>query len=63
MSKRENLEKDETFTLSQIVTLTQGKPSTVKLRLKELVEKGYLVPKRQGRGAHYVKPRPKGLRD
>jgi len=43
----------ETLTLSQIVALTQGKPSTVKLRLKELVEKGYLVPKGQGRGAHY----------
>lgn len=46
----------ETLTLSQIVKLTQGKPSTVKLRLKELVEKGYLVPKGQGRGAHYVRP-------
>ncbi len=44
----------ETLTLSQIVKLTQGKPSTVKLRLKELVEKGYLMPKGQGRGAHYV---------
>ena len=44
----------ETLTLSQIVKLTKGKPSTVKLRLKELVEKGYLVPKGQGRGAHYV---------
>jgi Fic family protein len=30
----------ETLTLSQIVKLTKGKPSTVKLRLKELVEKG-----------------------
>jgi Fic family protein len=47
----------ETLTLSQIVKLTQGKPSTVKLRLKELVEKGYLVPKGQGRGAHYVSKR------
>jgi len=46
----------ETFTLSQIVKLTQGKPSTVKLRLKELVDKGYLVPKGQGRRAHYVRP-------
>ncbi|MFN0079547.1 MAG: hypothetical protein ACKVY0_24040 [Prosthecobacter sp.] len=46
----------ETLTLSLIVKLTQGKPSTVKLRLKELVEKGYLVPKEQGRGAHYVRP-------
>ena len=46
----------ETLTLSQIVTLTKGKLSTVKLRLKELVEKGYLVPKWQGRGAHYVRP-------
>ena len=44
----------ETLTLSQIVKLTQGKPSTVKLRLKELVEKGYLMPKGQGRGAHYI---------
>jgi Fic family protein len=44
----------ETLTLSQIVKLTKGKPSTVKLRLKELVEKGYLVPKGQGRGAHYL---------
>lgn len=35
--------------------LTQSKPSTVKLRLKELVEKGCLLPKGQGRGAHYVR--------
>ncbi|MCB1228561.1 MAG: helix-turn-helix transcriptional regulator, partial [Verrucomicrobiales bacterium] len=48
------LPSHETLTLSQIVTLTKGKPSTVKLRLKELVEKGYLMPKGQGRGAHYV---------
>ena len=47
----------ETLTLSQIVKLTQGKPSTVKLRLRELIEKGYLVPKGQGRGAHYVRKR------
>ena len=39
----------ETLTLSQIVKLTQGEPSTVKLRLKELIEKGYLVAKGQGR--------------
>jgi len=45
----------ETLTLSQIVTLTKGKPSTIKLRLKELVGKGYLVPKGQGRGAHYMR--------
>jgi len=45
----------ETLTLSQSVKFTQGKLSTVKLRLKELVEKGYLVPKGQGRGAYYVK--------
>lgn len=44
----------ETLTLSQIVKFTKGKPSTVKLRLKELVEKGYLMPKGHGRGAHYV---------
>lgn len=35
------------------MALTKGKSSTVKLRLKELVEKGYLVPKGQGRGARY----------
>lgn len=35
--------------------LTQGKPSTVKLRLKELVEKSCLVTKGQGRGAHYAR--------
>ncbi len=45
----------ENLTLSQSVKFTQGKPSTVKLRLKELVEKDCLVPKGQGRGAHYVK--------
>lgn len=44
----------EILTCSQIVALTGGKPSTVKLRLKELVAKGYLVPKGQGRGAYYV---------
>ena len=49
------LRDHETLTLSQIVKLTQGKPSTVKLRLKELVEKGYLAAKGKGRGAHYVK--------
>ena len=43
------------LTLHQIVNLTKGKPSTLKLRLKELVEKGYLVPKGQGRGAHCVR--------
>jgi Fic family protein len=45
----------ETLTLGQLVLLTGGKPSTLKLRIKELVEKGYLIPKGQGRGAHYVK--------
>lgn len=45
----------ETLTLRQIVKLTGGKPSTVKLRIKELVGKGYLVPKGKGRGAHYVR--------
>ena len=45
----------ETLTLSQIVKLTGGKPSTIKLRLKELIEKGYIAPKGQGRGAHYVR--------
>lgn len=45
----------ETLTLGQVVMLTEGKPSTVKLRLRELVERGYLLPKGQGRGAHYVR--------
>ncbi|HRJ06931.1 MAG TPA: hypothetical protein PLP58_00005, partial [Prosthecobacter sp.] len=45
----------ETLTLSQLVKLTHGKPSTLKLRLKELVQHGHLQPKGQGRGAHYVK--------
>ena len=45
----------EILTLSQIVKLVNGKPSTVKLRLKELVEKGYLLPRGQGRGAHYIR--------
>ena len=49
------LSDHETLTLSQIVTLTGGKPSTIKLRLKELVEKGYLVPRGKGRGAYYVR--------
>jgi Fic family protein len=44
----------ETLTLSQLVKLTKGKPSTLKLRLKELVQHGHLLPKGQGRGAHYV---------
>lgn len=44
----------ETLTLSQIVKLTSGKPSTVKLRLKELVALGYLESKGKGRGAFYV---------
>jgi len=48
----------EILTLGQVVTLTGGRPSTVKLRLKELVEKGYLVPKGRGRGAHYVRGLP-----
>lgn len=44
---------NETLTLSQLVKLTNGKPSTLKLRLKELVQHGHLLPKGQGRGAHY----------
>jgi Fic family protein len=38
----------ETLTTSKIVKLTNGKPSTVKLQLNELVEKGYLLPKGTG---------------
>jgi len=49
------LPEHETLTLSQLVNLTEGKPSTLKLRLKELVAKGYLVPKGRGRGAHYAR--------
>lgn len=47
----------ETLTLRQIVDLTAGKPSTLKLRLKELVDAGYLLPKGQGRGAYYLRLR------
>ena len=47
----------ETLTLGQLVKLTKGKPSTLKLRLKELVQHGHLLPKGQGRGAHYVRKR------
>jgi Fic family protein len=49
------LPNHETLTLGQVANLIQGKPSTVKLRLKELVEKSYLIPKGQGRGAYYVR--------
>ncbi len=36
------LAEHETLTLGQVVKLVDGKPSTVKLRLKELVEHGLL---------------------
>ena len=49
------LPEHEILTLRQIVDLTGGKPSTLKLRLKELVDAGYLIPKGRGRGAHYVR--------
>ena len=45
----------ETLTLSQLVKLTHGKPSALKLYLKELVQQGHHLAKGQGRGAHYVK--------
>jgi len=45
----------ETLTLRQLVSLTQARPSTLKLRLKELVAAGHLIPQGKGRGAHYVK--------
>jgi Fic family protein len=45
----------ETLTLGQLVQLTGGKPSTLKLRIKELVEMGYLIPKGAGRGAYYAR--------
>ncbi len=44
----------EILTLRQIVELTGAKPGTVKLRIRELVDAGYLLPKGKGRGAHYV---------
>ena len=40
---------------ARIVKLTKGKPSTVKLRLKEIVEKGHLVPKGQDRTTFYLR--------
>lgn len=43
----------ETLTLRKLVTLTGAKPSTLKLRIKELVEAAYLVPRGRGRGAYY----------
>jgi len=49
------LRDHETLTLSQTVDLVHGKPSTVKLRLRELIDKGYLEMRGQGRGAHYVR--------
>lgn len=49
------LPEHEILTLRQIVDLTGGKPSTLKLRLKELIEASYLTLKGQGRGAHYLR--------
>ena len=43
----------ETLTLGQVVKLVDGKPSTVKLRLRELVALGMLEPRGKGRGADY----------
>ncbi len=45
----------EILTLRLIVDLTNTKPGIVKLRLKELINAGYLLPKGKGRGAHYVR--------
>jgi hypothetical protein len=45
----------DTLTLGQVVKLVHGKPSTVKLRFRELIDKGYLEPKGKGRGAHYIR--------
>jgi Fic family protein len=45
----------ETLTLGQVVKLVDGKPSTVKLRLKELVEHGLLEARGKGRGAYYAR--------
>lgn len=45
----------ETLTLRQLVQLTDGKPATLKLRLKELVSRGHLIPKGKGRGVYYIK--------
>ncbi len=49
------LNDHDILTLSQIVKLTGGRPSTIKLRLRELIDKGLLEMRGQGRGAHYVR--------
>jgi len=49
------LQEHEILTLRQVVALVDGKPSTVKLRLKELVEQGILERRGKGRGAYYVR--------
>jgi len=51
-----------TLSLREMVQLTGGKPSTLKLRIKELVREGYLVPKGKGRGARYVRGSGSGMR-
>ncbi|MEO7099936.1 MAG: Fic family protein [Luteolibacter sp.] len=53
----ELLADHETLTLGQVVKLVDGKPSTVKLRLRELVDLGMLEPRGKGRGAYYVRKR------
>src|SRR5690606_10217628 len=45
----------ETLTLRELVRLTGGKSSTLKLRIKELIECGHLIPKGKGRGAYYLR--------
>ena len=43
----------DTLTLGQVVKLVDGKPSTVKLRLRELVDLEMLEPRGKGRGGFY----------
>ena len=45
----------EILTLRELVELTGSKPSTIKLRLKELTDQGYLKRLGKGRGTHYVR--------
>ncbi|MEY4482963.1 MAG: hypothetical protein RL693_415 [Verrucomicrobiota bacterium] len=49
------LRDHETLTLRKTVELVQGRPSTVKLRLRELIDKGYLESRGRGRSAYYVR--------
>ena len=49
------LPNHKTLTRGQLVLLIAGKHSTLKLRIREHVEKGHLIPKGEGRG-HVARP-------